>query len=110
MSKVVPAAAKLQGTDVDAIMKQGKTMLGGMRAGHSEATLAVFDALRSYLDDYKHPKGPLKITVNPPNKASAAALSDIKSPGRRGQGAGPGGHLRRIGREDEGDLLKEQIR
>ena len=80
MSKVVPAAAQWQGTDVDAIMKQAKTMLGGMRAGHSEATLAVFDALRSYLDDYKHPKGPLKITVNPPNKASAAALSDIKSP------------------------------
>jgi hypothetical protein len=61
-------------------MKQAKTMLGGMRAGQSEATLAVFDALGSYLDDYQHPKGPLKITVNPPNKASAAALSDIKSP------------------------------
>ena len=80
LSKVVPAAAKLQGTDVDAIMKQAKTMLGGMRAGQSAATLAVFDALGSYLDDYKRPKGPLKITVNPPNKASAAALSDIKSP------------------------------
>jgi hypothetical protein len=50
-----------------------------MRAGQSEATLAVFDALGSYFDDYKHPKGPLKITVNPPNKASAAALSHIKS-------------------------------
>jgi len=81
LSKVVPAAAKLQGTDVDAIMKQAKAMLDGMRAGQSEATLAVFDALGSYLDDYKRPKGPLKITVNPPNKASAAALSDIKSPG-----------------------------
>ena len=80
LSKVVPAAAKLQGTDVDAIMKQAKTMLGGMRAGQSAATLAVFDALGSYLDDYKRPKGPLKITVNPPNKASAAALSDITSP------------------------------
>jgi hypothetical protein len=80
LSKVVPAAAKLQGSDVDAIMNQAKTMLDGLRAGRSEATLAVFDALGSYLNDYKHPKGPLKITVNPPNKASAAALSDIKSP------------------------------
>src|SRR5262249_17306173 len=83
LSKLVPAAAKLQGTDVDAIMKQAKTMLSGMsgmRAGQSVVTLAVFDALGSYLDDYKHPKGPLKITVNPPNKASAAALGDIKSP------------------------------
>ena len=76
----MPAAAKLQGTDVDAIMKQAKTMLDGMRAGQSAAALAVFDALGSYLDDYKHPKGPLKITVNPPNKASAAVLNDIKSP------------------------------
>jgi len=80
LSKVVPAAAKLQGTDVNAMIKQAKTMLDGMRAGQSKATLAVFDALGSYLDDYKHPKGPLKITVNPPNKASAAALGDIKSP------------------------------
>jgi hypothetical protein len=79
LSKVLPAAAKLQGTDVDAIMRQAKTMLDGMRAGQTEATLAVFDALGSYFDDYKHPKGPLKITVNPPNKASAAALSHIKS-------------------------------
>jgi hypothetical protein len=80
MSKVLPAGAKWQGTHADAILKQARTMLDGMRAGQSEATLAAFDALGSYLDDYKHPKGPLKITVNPPNKASAAALSDIKSP------------------------------
>jgi hypothetical protein len=80
LSKVVPAAAKLQGTDVDALIKQAKTLLGGMRAGQSEATLAVFDALGAYLDDYQHPKGPLKITVNPPNKASAATLGNIKSP------------------------------
>jgi hypothetical protein len=80
LSKVVPAAAKLQGSNVDAIVKQAKAMLDGMRASQSEATLAVFDALRSYLDDYKHPKGLLKITVNPPNKPSAATLSDIKSP------------------------------
>ena len=80
LSNVVPAAAKLQGTDVVAVMKQAKTMLSGLRAGQSTATLAVFDALGSYLDDYKRPKGPLKITVNPPNKASAAALSDINSP------------------------------
>jgi hypothetical protein len=80
LSKVVPAAAKLQGTDVNAIMTRAKTMLDGIRAGQSGATLAVLDALGSYLDDYKHPKGPLRITVNPPNKASAAALSDIKTP------------------------------
>ena len=80
LSKVVPAAAKLQGTDVDTVTKLAKTMLDGMRAGQTETTLAVLDTLSSYLDDYKHPKGPLKITVNPPNKASAAALSDIKSP------------------------------
>ena len=55
LSKVVPAAAKLQGTGVDAIMKQATTMLDGMRASQSEATLAVFDALGSFLGDYKHP-------------------------------------------------------
>ena len=42
------------------------------------AKLAMSESLISESKD--RPKGPLKITVNPPNKASAAALSDIQSP------------------------------
>ncbi len=80
LGKVLPAAAKLQGSDADALTKVGVTLLNGMRAGQGPQVLAVLDALVSYIEDYKQPKGPLKITLNPPGKLSAAAVSDAKDP------------------------------
>jgi hypothetical protein len=55
-------------------------MLDGLRTGQGAATLAVLDALGSYLDDYKQPKGPLRVTLNPPGKTSAATLSGMTNP------------------------------
>jgi hypothetical protein len=78
--KVLPAAAKIQSIEAKALVAVGKAMLDGMRAGQGTATLAVLDALGSYLDDYKQPKGPLRVTLNPPGKTSIAALSDMTSP------------------------------
>lgn len=80
LGKVLPAAAKLQGSDADALVKLGTEILNGMRAGQGPQALAAMDALVSYINDYKHPKGPLKITLNPPAKLSAAAISDAKTP------------------------------
>jgi hypothetical protein len=79
LGKVLPAAAKLQGSDADALVKIGTTMLNGMRAGQGPRSLAALDAVVSYMEDYKHPKGPLKITLDPPGKLSAAAISDAKT-------------------------------
>jgi hypothetical protein len=58
----------------------GKLMLDGLRIGQGAATLAVFDALDSYLDDYKQPKGSLRVTLNPPGKISGAALAAMTTP------------------------------
>jgi hypothetical protein len=81
LSKVVPAAAKMQGSDADAFVSLGAAMLGGMRNGQGPAALAVIDALVSYMNDYKHPQGPLRITLNPPGKTSfTTAMADIKTP------------------------------
>lgn len=77
-SKVLPAAAKMQGVEADALVKIGTTVLNGLRAGQGPAALAALDAVGSYLDDYKAPKGPLRVTLNPPGKISAASLADIK--------------------------------
>jgi len=52
-SKVVPAAAKVLGVEPAAQVAIGRAMLDGMRAGQGTATLAVLDALGSYLDDYR---------------------------------------------------------
>ncbi|MBV9824376.1 MAG: hypothetical protein JO001_01650 [Alphaproteobacteria bacterium] len=80
LSKVLPAVAKMQGADADALIKMGKAMLDGVRAGQGTETVAVIDAVGSYMDDYKQPKGPLKITLNPPGKTSAAVLQNAKTP------------------------------
>ena len=80
LSKVLPAAAKMQGIEPVAMIVMSKAVLAGLRAGQGAATLAALDALGSYLDDYKQPKGPLRVTLNPPEKTSAAALSAMTTP------------------------------
>jgi hypothetical protein len=80
LSKALPAAAKIQGADPDGLVKMAKTVLEQMRTGQGPATLAVIDALASYVDDYKQPKGALRITMNPPGKASVGALGELKNP------------------------------
>ncbi len=80
LSKVLPAAAKMQGIEPVALVVMSKALLAGLRAGQGNATLAALDALGSYLDDYQQPKGPLRVTLNPPEKTSAAALSAMTTP------------------------------
>src|SRR5260370_17356139 len=80
LSKVLPAAAKVQGIEPVALILMSKAVLAGLRAGQGNATLAALDALRSYLDDYQQPKGPLRVTLNPPANTSATELSLITTP------------------------------
>jgi len=80
LGTTVPAAAKAQGADADDLVKMTKIMLDGMRDGQGAATLAVLDALASYVEDYKQPKGVLRVTLNPAGKASVAAISELKDP------------------------------
>jgi hypothetical protein len=80
LGKAVPAAAKTQGIEPAALVAMGKGMLAGLRAGQGMATLAVLDAIASFIDDYKQPKGQLRITLDPPGKTSAAAISAMKNP------------------------------
>ncbi|HEX3861442.1 MAG TPA: hypothetical protein VHY35_07080 [Stellaceae bacterium] len=80
LGKALPAAAKAQGSDADAMIGMAKTVLDGMRAGQGPATLAVFDTLTAYLQDYKKPKGPLRITLNPPGKVTTADLAAMANP------------------------------
>ena len=80
LSKVLPAAAKAQGIEPAALIVMGKAALAGLRVGQGAATLAALDALGSYLDDYQQPKGPLRVTLNPPEKTSAAAIAAMTTP------------------------------
>lgn len=79
LAKVVPAAAKMQGMEPAAAIVTVKTLLEGLKSGQGPQAQAILDALSAYVGDYQQPKGPLRVTLNPPDKASAASVSDLKS-------------------------------
>jgi hypothetical protein len=80
LGTTLPAAAKAQGADIEELVKMAKAMLDGLRAGQETATLAVLDALASYVEDYKQPKGALRVTLNPTAKATVESLGELKNP------------------------------
>jgi hypothetical protein len=80
LGKAVPAAARANGADPEKIAKLAEEILDGLRPGQGAAAIAVLDALAGYVDDYKQPKGPLRITLNPPGKIPLAELGEIKDP------------------------------
>ena len=79
LSKAVPVAAAMQGSDPKALVAMAVAMLDGMRENQGAAAQQAIDTLVAYVEDYAKPKGPLKITLNPPDKVSSAQLSDAKT-------------------------------
>jgi hypothetical protein len=80
LGTALPAAARARGTDPEKVAKLAEEILNSLRPGQGAATMAVLDALAGYVDDYRHPKGPLRITLNPPGGIPLIALAEIKDP------------------------------
>ena len=80
LGKALPAAARARGLDPEKVAKLAEAMLDSLRPGQGTAATAVLDTLAAYVDDYTHPKGPLRITLNPPDKIPLAELAEIKDP------------------------------
>ena len=80
LGTVLPAAARARGIDPEKVAALAGEILDSLRPGQGEAATAVLDALAGYVADYTHPKSPLRITVNPPDKIPLAALGEIKDP------------------------------
>lgn len=80
LGRAVPAAARANGVDPEKIAKIAEEILDSLRPGQGAATIAVLDALAGYVDDYRQPKGPLRITLNPPDKIPLTTLGDIQDP------------------------------
>jgi hypothetical protein len=80
LGKTLPAAAKAQGAEADELLKTATVTLNALRPGQGPATLAVLDALASYVEDYKQPKGALRVTLNPTAKTSVMSLGELKDP------------------------------
>lgn len=80
LAKALPvAAAAMQGTDPKAMVAMAIAFLDGMREGQGAAAQKAIDSLVAFCEDYAKPKGPLKITLDPPDKVSNQQLSDAKS-------------------------------
>jgi hypothetical protein len=79
LAKAIPIAAAMQGSDPKALIAMAITVLDGARADQSKATQKAIDTLVAFVEDYQKPKGPLHITLNPPDKVSSAQLADAKT-------------------------------
>jgi hypothetical protein len=73
LAKLVPAIAAEQQIPPDQGIAMGTAMIDMLRTDQGAATLGILDALGSFVADYRQPKGPLRITVNPHVQANAAA-------------------------------------
>lgn len=76
----LPAAARAHDIDPEKVARLAGAMIDSVRPGQGGAVTAVLDALGSYIEDYTHPKGPLRITLSPPDKLPLAALAAIQDP------------------------------
>jgi len=79
LSKVIPVVAALQGSDPKALIAMATLVLDGARAGQSADSQKAIDTLVAFVEDYQKPKGPLKVTLSPPDKVTSAQLNDAKS-------------------------------
>src|SRR5215469_8362249 len=79
LGKALPIAAAMQGSDPKAMTAMAIAFLDQMRQGAGPDAQKVIDSLVAYVEDYAKPKGPIKITLNPPGKVSSADLSAAKS-------------------------------
>lgn len=79
LAKAVPIAAAMQGMDPKAMTAFAIAFLDGARADQGAAAQKAIDSLVAYVEDYQKPKGPLKITLNPPGAVSNADFSNAKT-------------------------------
>lgn len=71
LSKLIPAIAADEGKTPEAYVAESIAILGSLAEGQGPRTLAVLDALASFSNDFKQPKGPLRITISPPAGVSS---------------------------------------
>ncbi len=80
LAKLLPAMAKQNGATADIWVAMGLASIGGFANGQGPASMKAFDALASYISDWKAPKGPLRLTLNPPKTTSLDDVAKIAEP------------------------------
>ncbi|MBI1776706.1 MAG: hypothetical protein HYR63_15275 [Proteobacteria bacterium] len=70
-AKLVTAMAAEEKKSPADLLGDARTLIAAFAQGQGPATLAIFDALASYLADYQHPQGALRASVNPKSNLTA---------------------------------------
>jgi hypothetical protein len=80
LAKLLPAMAKQNGATADVWVAMALASIGGFANGQGPDSMKAFDALASYISDWKAPKGPLRLTLSPPKSTNLDDLAKITEP------------------------------
>ena len=80
LATVLPASAKMQGSTPEAMIAMALVPLAAFTANQGPGTLKALDAIVSFMQDWKKPNGPIKLTVKPAKTASLQDLDKIMEP------------------------------
>jgi hypothetical protein len=77
MGRIVTEAARGLGMTPEALVEQAVSLLRALGAGQPAETLDVFDALVSFVQDWRQPAGPVRVSLDPPGKIGQVDLQRI---------------------------------
>ncbi len=80
ISKVLPAMAKEQGIKAQELVDTALGALAGFAAAQGAPTLKALDAVASFIADWRAPKGPLALGLQPVKTAGMDDLDKIMEP------------------------------
>jgi hypothetical protein len=80
LATVLPASAKMQGSTPEAMIAMATVPLAAFTANQGPGTLKALDSVVSYMQDWKKPNGPIKISIKPAKTASLQDLDKIMEP------------------------------
>jgi hypothetical protein len=78
--ELLPAVAKAQGQDANALAAFALVSIAGLSDGQGAPTLKALDGIASFVGDWQAPKGPLVLALAPAKTASMADLDKILQP------------------------------
>jgi hypothetical protein len=76
---VLEATARSEGVTADSLVATAMTPIASFAAGQGPPTRKALDAILSFMQDWKQPKGPIKVSLTP---AKSAGLSDLDKIGQ----------------------------
>ncbi len=79
LAKVLPAAAQIQGATPEALITMALAPIAAFTANQGAPTLKALDAVASFVQDWKKPNGPIKVSIKP---AKSASLNDLDKVGQ----------------------------